>query len=80
MYEWTQTTGGRRDFLRAAARYGLLTAVAAATAVLARRGRRQDGGAHRCVNRGVCCRCARAPHCILPAAVSARRHGETPRG
>jgi hypothetical protein len=63
----------RREFFRAAARYGLLVLVAAA-AGLAARPRAPSG--QRCVNRGICSGCGIFASCGLPQALSAKRAQE----
>jgi hypothetical protein len=60
----------RREFLRGAARYGLLALVTAA-ASLASRTRKPAG--QRCVNRGICSGCGIFASCGLPQALSAKR-------
>jgi len=60
----------RREFFRAAARYGLLALVAVA-ASLAVRSRSPAG--QRCVNRGICSGCGLFAGCGLPQALSAKR-------
>ena len=60
----------RREFVRTAARYGLLALVTAAAA-LAARGRGPAGQS--CVNRGICSGCGLFAGCGLPQALSAKR-------
>jgi len=60
----------RREFFRAAARYGLLALVSVAASLAARP--RSPGG-QRCVNRGICGACSIFTDCGLPQALSARR-------
>jgi len=62
----------RREFFRAAARYGLLGLMAAA-ASLAVRARTPAGQS--CVNRGICSGCDLFAGCGLPQALSAKRFG-----
>jgi hypothetical protein len=59
----------RREFLRGAARGGLLTLLVAVGALAARR---RGAGAQRCVNLGVCRGCGVYVSCGLPAALSAK--------
>ena len=63
----------RREFFRAAARYGLL-ALVSATAALAARPRRLAG--QRCISSGICSSCGIFAVCGLPQALSARRAKE----
>lgn len=63
-----ETDANRREFFRAAARYGLLGLVSVATLVL---GRRASATA-RCINRGICRGCRVFTVCGLPAALSAK--------
>ena len=63
----------RREFFRAAARYGLLALVSAA-ACLAARPRGLAG--QRCVNRGICSSCGLFADCGLPQALSAKQAKE----
>jgi len=63
----------RREFFRAAARYGLLALVSAVAGLAARR-RTLSG--QRCVNLGICRGCAIFADCGLPAALSARHAQE----
>ncbi|MEI8042213.1 MAG: hypothetical protein WCL11_12450 [Verrucomicrobiota bacterium] len=60
----------RREFFRAAARYGLLTLVAAVSGLAARP---WTPAGRRCMNRGVCGGCGLFAGCGLPQALSARR-------
>jgi len=60
----------RREFFRAAARYGLL-AVVSSIAALAGRSRRTER--QRCWNSGICRGCSHFTACGLPAALSAKR-------
>ena len=62
----------RREFLRGAARYGLLAALAAVSARAARRDLRSLAE-QRCVNRGICSGCGVFASCGLPAALSAKQ-------
>jgi hypothetical protein len=59
----------RREFFRAAARYGLLTVIGAAASLAARP---RGLGGQRCVNRGICSGCAIFDRCGLPQALSAK--------
>lgn len=68
-----QEVESRREFFRAAARYGLLTLVSAA-ACLAARPRPLTG--QRCVNQGICSTCGVFTDCGLPQALSAKRAKE----
>ncbi len=61
----------RREFFRAAARYGLLALVSGGAAALATRPRKPAG--QRCVNRGICSSCDIFAACGLPQALSAKR-------
>jgi hypothetical protein len=63
----------RREFFRAAVRYGLLTLVGVAT-YLAGRPRGLSG--QRCVNQGICSSCGVFAECGLPQALSARQAKE----
>jgi len=60
----------RREFFRAAARYGL-AAVVSAVVALAVRSRRS--AAQHCLNQGICSSCGRLAACGLPQALSAKR-------
>jgi hypothetical protein len=62
----------RRDFLRGAARYGLLAALVGVSARAARRDLRARAD-QRCVNRGICSGCGAFATCGLPAALSAKQ-------
>ncbi len=59
----------RREFFRAAARYGVLGLLTAAAVVTGRSGIRAGQS---CVNRGLCRGCALVARCGLPAALSFR--------
>jgi hypothetical protein len=59
----------RREFFRAAARYGVLGGLAV-LAGLTRAGRRLSG--QECVNRGLCNGCSVYASCGLPQALSAK--------
>jgi hypothetical protein len=63
----------RREFFRAAARYGLLGLVSAAARLAARP---RTAGGQRCVNSGVCSSCGIFAECGLPQALSAKRAQE----
>jgi len=63
----------RREFFRAAARYGLLGLVSAAASLAARPRR---AGGQRCVNLGICSSCGIFASCGLPQALSAKRAQE----
>lgn len=75
--------GSRRKFWGQAARYAVLAAAGATTAVLAlRRGpgapvdarrRGLDAAAQECLNQSVCQACGRSGDCLLPQALSYRR-------
>jgi hypothetical protein len=65
-----QQVESRREFFRAAARYGLLALVSVA-ASLAVRPRTPSG--QRCVNQGICSGCGVFAGCGLPQALSAKR-------
>jgi hypothetical protein len=60
----------RREFFRAAARYGLVGLVGAAAWLTARP---RPSGMQRCVNQGICCRCGVFAECGLPQALSAKQ-------
>ena len=60
----------RREFFRAAARYGLLAAVTALASLAARR---RTLAGQRCINQGICSGCAVFAGCGLPQALSAKR-------
>jgi hypothetical protein len=62
----------RREFFRAALRYGALGVVAAAAAVLARPRAPAPAG-QRCENQGICRGCGVFSECGLPQALSAKR-------
>jgi hypothetical protein len=68
-----QQVESRREFFRAAARYGLLALVSVA-ASLAARPRTPSG--QRCVNQGICSSCRVFAGCGLPQALSAKRAQE----
>jgi hypothetical protein len=68
-----QQVESRREFFRAAARYGLLALVSVAASLAARP--RTPGG-QRCVNRGICGSCGLFAGCGLPQALSAKRARE----
>lgn len=59
----------RREFFRAAARYGLLGLLTAAASLAIRR---QVLGGQKCVNRGICPNCGVFSTCGLPQALSAK--------
>ena len=63
----------RREFFRAAGRYGLLAVVGAAAGLAARP--RGLNGQH-CVNQGICSSCGIFANCGLPQALSAKRAKE----
>jgi hypothetical protein len=63
----------RREFFRAAARYGLLALISTATCLAARP--REPGG-QRCVNQGICSNCGVFVECGLPQALSAKQAKE----
>jgi hypothetical protein len=63
----------RREFFRAAARYGLLAVVSAAACLAARP---RGPGGQRCVNQGICSSCGVFAECGLPQALSAKRAQE----
>jgi len=67
----TTRCGNRREFVRDAARWTLLAAVAAVSALLAA-ARRVTWPGQTCVNRGICSGCAVFVRCELPAALSAK--------
>jgi hypothetical protein len=58
----------RREFFRAAARYGCLGLLGAVTAV----GTQKSLSGQQCVNRGICAGCAAFSGCGLPQALSAK--------
>ncbi len=60
----------RRDFFRAIGRYGLLGCLAAVGAVT---GRRAQLSGQRCINQGLCGKCAVFASCGLPQAISAKQ-------
>jgi hypothetical protein len=66
----------RREFFRAAARYGLLAGLTAAGLVLGRRALTGQS----CINRSICSGCAVFAACGLPAALSARQAPAGKRG
>jgi hypothetical protein len=72
MNETDQAQANRREFLRGGVRGALLTALAAVSAVLAKRnGGRLSG--QTCVNQGICAGCAVFADCGLPAALSRKQ-------
>jgi hypothetical protein len=62
--------GNRREFLRDATRYGMLSLIAAIAALVART-RTLSG--QTCINRGLCRGCSVFAGCGLPPALSAKR-------
>jgi len=64
-----EETGSRREFFRAAGRYGLLGLLGVATAV----GSRRESFGAKCVNRGICRGCAVFARCGLPQALLAKQ-------
>lgn len=68
---------GRRDFFRLLGRGVFLGSFAVAGAWLAGKGK-VDPSEHMCVNKSVCCNCAKFAKCGLPAALSAREAGVIP--
>jgi hypothetical protein len=66
--------GGRREFLRAAARYTLLAAISAAGYLSTRTGKLKGQS---CISQGICNGCLQFANCGLPAALSRK---ETERG
>jgi hypothetical protein len=62
-------SSSRREFFRAAGRYGLLTALGLIAVVL--EGRSRLAG-QRCLNQGLCNGCALFARCGLPQALSAK--------
>jgi len=69
MHSSRKRVESRREFLRAAARGGLLALLIAACRLAARSG---GSAGQRCVNRGVCRGCAAFASCGLPQALSAK--------
>jgi hypothetical protein len=65
---------GRREFFRAAARYGVLSLLALG-GVLTARIRRLRG--QTCINQGICSGCPAFSECGLPQAISARESKTT---
>jgi hypothetical protein len=65
-----QKVESRREFFRAAARYGVLGLISAAGWLVARP--RRLGG-QSCVNRGICSSCGVFAECGLPQALSAKQ-------
>ena len=63
---------GRLEFLRRAARYGMLSALAGVAVWNMRSRTRWFGGAN-CVNRGLCGGCPAFVDCGLPPAMSVRQ-------
>jgi hypothetical protein len=63
-----QPDASRREFLRGAARYGLLSLMAALTAVGLQKGWNQ-----KCQNQGLCSGCSVLGDCGLPQAISFKR-------
>jgi hypothetical protein len=63
-----QRPTNRREFFRAAARYGSLAAIGVAAAFTARPRQGQ-----KCLNQGICSGCAVFAGCGLPAALSAKQ-------
>lgn len=66
------SNASRREFLRGGARYALLTALGAVSAVLARRSGGTLAG-QACINQGICCNCTAFAGCGLPQALSAKQ-------
>ena len=62
----------RRQFLRGGARYTLLTALGAVSAILFKRSGGKLSG-QICVNQGICSKCATFTGCGLPQALSAKQ-------
>jgi hypothetical protein len=62
----------RREFLRGGARYALITALAAVSATLIKRGGGKLSG-HTCINVGICRGCTAFTACGLPQALSAKQ-------
>jgi hypothetical protein len=65
---------GRREFFRAAARYGVLSLLALG-GVLTARTRRLAG--QTCINQGICLGCSAFSECSLPQAISAKESKTT---
>ena len=65
-----ETVGSRREFFRAGLRYGLLSLLAAAASLAARK---PAPSTQRCINRGICGDCAAFAQCGLPRALSAKQ-------
>lgn len=62
----------RRQFLRGGARYTLLTALGAVSAILFKRSGGKLSG-QTCVNQGICSKCTAFTGCGLPQALSAKQ-------
>ena len=70
-----KVSGNRREFFRSLGRYMTLGLIGVGGGVLAsRRGVNREG--QRCRNKSVCCNCGVFSDCRLPAALSAKQHGE----
>jgi hypothetical protein len=68
-----QEVDSRREFFRAAARYGLLGLVSAAACLVAKP---RGPGGQRCINQGICSSCGVFAECGLPQALSAKQGRE----
>lgn len=67
-----QGRANRRDFFRGGARYALLAALGAVSAVLfTRSGGKLTG--QTCTNQGICSKCTAFAGCGLPSALSAKQ-------
>jgi hypothetical protein len=64
--------GDRREFIRAMARYALLSVLGAGGYLSARAGKLSG---QTCVQQGICINCPRLADCGLPAALSRKRSG-----
>jgi hypothetical protein len=62
--------GSRREFFRATLRYGLLSLLAAAASLAARK---PASSSQRCINRGICGDCGVFAQCALPRALSVKQ-------
>jgi hypothetical protein len=72
MNEADQGRANRREFFRGGARYALLTALGAVSAILFKRSGGKLTG-QTCLNQGICSKCTVFTGCGLPQALSAKQ-------
>ena len=70
-----QRSTNRREFFRAAARYGSLAAIGVAAYFTTR-----PRNGQKCISNSICCSCAAFGGCELPAALSAKSAGLLKKG